>query len=324
MRNIPATIKKGASKQNMSANMIVFQHNNLIEAKYSLTLQEKKIIMWLVSQIQPDNEEFKKHVISLKDLMKLMDLEGESYYSEMKKITFNLVQKGLRIIDISSGTEVQLTWLSCAIYDAGTVQLSIHPNLQPYLLQLKSRFTTINLSDLMQFSSIHAIRIYELLKQHYNTRERTMSIEYIKRCCGVENKLKQFVHFERYLLLIAQREINEKSDIYFDFEKIKLGRKIVSIKFIIKENKAYKERQGSIKKAKKMKHFLLSFDKLKGYGLSKQRIKKIIQDNSKEVIQKAIQSVDVQIKKGKVKNKKAMICAAINERWELGKYISRQ
>ena len=91
----------------------------------------------------------------------------------------------------------------------------------------------------------------------------------------------------------------------------------------IKENNIFEEKENNTKKVKQIEHSLSYFDKLKEYGLSKQKIKKIIQDNSEEVIRKAIQSVDVQIKKGTVKNKKAMICAAINERWEIGKYIPR-
>jgi hypothetical protein len=32
---------------------VVVKHNKLIEAKYRLTLQEKRILLWLMSEIQP-------------------------------------------------------------------------------------------------------------------------------------------------------------------------------------------------------------------------------------------------------------------------------
>ena len=96
----------------------------------------------------------------------------------------------------------------------------------------------------MQFKSIHAICIYELLKQYQDIGERTLTIDEIKECCGVKDKLKQHIHFEQRLLLIAQREINEKSDIHIEFERIK---------FIISKNKAYEFRNNPVKEIQEVK-----------------------------------------------------------------------
>ena len=80
--------------------------------------------------------------------------------------------------------------------------------MHPFLLNLKKTFTVISITDLMQFKSIHAIRIYELLKQYHDIGERTLTIEEIKECCGVTGKLTKYSDFEKKILLIAQREIN--------------------------------------------------------------------------------------------------------------------
>ncbi len=60
-------IKNGKlkKKKELPPSVVVFQHNNLIEARYSLTLQEKKIILWLTSQIQSDDKDFKKHTLTV-------------------------------------------------------------------------------------------------------------------------------------------------------------------------------------------------------------------------------------------------------------------
>ena len=55
----------------------------------------------------------------------------------------------------------------------------------------------------MQFKSIHAIRIYELLKQYQDIGERTLTIDEIKECCGVKDKFKQYIEFEKYLLFVT-------------------------------------------------------------------------------------------------------------------------
>ncbi|NCU77469.1 MAG: RepB family plasmid replication initiator protein, partial [Synechococcaceae bacterium WB7_1C_051] len=134
--------------------MIAIQHNNLVEAKYSMTLQQKRVMIWLVSQIKPDDIDFKEHTLGIKELIEICQLSGESSYKEIRNITFSLIEKGIRIIDItdpSNKREIQVAWLSSADYYQGKVKLSFSPKLKPYLLQLKEKFTAINVIDLMQF-----------------------------------------------------------------------------------------------------------------------------------------------------------------------------
>src|SRR5437764_10960353 len=79
--------KKPEKRKELLPSVVVFQHNNLIEARYSLTLQEKKIILWLTSQIQTDDKDFKKHTLTVKDFMNLIGLTGNANYKELQKIT---------------------------------------------------------------------------------------------------------------------------------------------------------------------------------------------------------------------------------------------
>lgn len=306
--------------------MIAIQHNNLVEAKYSMTLQQKRVMIWLVSQIKPDDVDFKEHILTIKELIEICQLSGESSYKEIKNITFSLVEKGIRIIDISDPNnkrEIQVSWLSSADYYKGQVKLSFSPKLKPYLLQLKDRFTAINALDLMQFKSVHAIRIYELLKQYQDIGERTLTIDEIKECCGVTGKLIKYSDFEQRLLLIAQREINEKSDIHFEFERIKPSRKIVGIKFIISKNKAYELRNNPVKEIQEVKRKPAVIDTLKEFGLSLRVINQILKENTEQTIQNAINAVDLQLSRGQVRNTKAILMTAIKEQWHPEKYKQR-
>lgn len=302
------------------------QHNNLVEAKYSMTLQQKRIMIWLVSQIRPDDIDFKEHVLSIRKLIEICQLSGESSYKEIRNITFSLIEKGIRIIDITDSDnkrEIQVSWLSSADYYQGQVKLSFSPKLKPYLLQLKEKFTSINVIDLMQFKSVHAIRIYELLKQYQDIGERILSLEEIKDCCGVRDKLKQYIHFEKKLLLTAQREINKKSDIYFDFERIKPSRKITGIKFIITKNKAYERRNNPSPQVQEVKRKPAVADTLKEFGLSLRVVNQILKENTEQTIQNAINAVDLQLSRGQVRNAKAMLMTAIKEQWHPEKYKQR-
>jgi plasmid replication initiation protein len=311
------------SKDSYKNAMIAMQHNNLVEAKYSMTLQQKRVMIWLVSQIKPDDIDFKEHILTIKNLIEICQLSGESSYKEIKNITFSLVEKGIRIIDISDPNnkrEIQVSWLSSADYYKGQVKLSFSPKLKPYLLQLKDKFTAINALDLMQFTSIHAIRIYELLKQYQDIGERTLTIEEIKECCGVNGKLTKYSDFEKKILLIAKREINEKSDIKFEFERKKRIRKILAIKFIISKNKDYELRNNPIKNTEEMKRKPAVVYTLKEFGLSARVINQLLKENTEQVIQDAINAVDLQLSRGHVRNSKAMLMTAIKEQWHPERY----
>ena len=324
--NLKKMTPKEKARHNFKNSVIAIQHNNLVQAKYSMTLQQKRVMIWLVSQIKPTDEDFKEHILSVKELIEVCQLSGESAYKQLKDITFSLIEKGIRIIDITTpkeDIETQISWLSSAKYRYGRVTLTFSPELKPYLLLLKERFTAINMIDMMQFKSVHAIRIYELLKQYENIGERILDIEEIKECCGVKDKLRKYDHFEKYLLLIAKREINEKSDIYFDFERIKPFRKIEGIKFIITKNKAYELRNNPSKQVQEVKRKPAVIHTLKEFGLSTRVINQLLKENTEQVIQDAINAVDLQLAKGQVRNSKAMLMTAIKEQWHPEKYKQR-
>jgi len=306
---------------------IIIQHNNLVEAKYSMTLQQKRIMIWLVAQVMPNDIDFKEHVLNIKELIKICNLSGESSYKEIKSITFSLIEKGIRIIDITdpkNKREIQVPWLSSADYYKGQVKLSFSPKLKPYLLKLRDNFTVINTLDLMQFKSVHAIRIYELLKQYQHIGERTLSIDEIKKCCGVNNKLNTYPNFEKKIILIAQREINSKSDIHFEFERIKPSRKITGIKFLISKNKTYNSQNTSTIQTIETTRKPPLYYQLEEFGLSKRIINTLMKDNEERAIENAIKCIEIQSTRTLVRNPKAMLLSAIKEQWHPDKYKLKQ
>jgi plasmid replication initiation protein len=136
-------IKNGKLKKKIELppSVVVFQHNNLIEARYSLTLQEKKIILWLTSQIQSDDKDFKKHTLTVRDFMDLMGLTGNSNYKELQKITLGLMKKVLVIKEPEKKVITQVSWLNSARYEEGEgfIRLSFAPEMHPFLLNLKKK-----------------------------------------------------------------------------------------------------------------------------------------------------------------------------------------
>ena len=227
----------------------------------------------------------------------MMELSGKANYKELQKVTLGLMKKVLVIKHPEEKTLTQVNWINYAHYEEGSgkILLAFSEAMKPFLLHLKSQFTAIEITDLMQFKSIHAIRVYELLKQYESIGERTLSLEEIRECCGVKEKLKQYVHFKQKILLISQREINEKSDLNFTFEEIKNSRKIVAIRFKITKNKFYELKNNPDKNLRNKTRLSPVVNTLKEFGLSKKIINQFLKENTESEIQDAVNAVDMQL-----------------------------
>ncbi|RAT14050.1 initiator RepB protein [Bacillus cereus] len=218
-------------------NNIVSKSNTLIEANSRLNLVEQKMLLCLASNIEPSDRDFKTYTFPIKQFHDLLGLSGSTKYTELSKITKELVSK---VIEIKIGEElIQLSWLSSAIYNKnkGTIDLRFDPLLKPFLLELSSKFTSYKLANVVKLKSTYAIRIYELLKQYEHIKERTISLENLRYYLDAIDVYPNYANFKQRVLNPSQKELHQKTDISFNFEEIKLGRRVQKIKFIIRSQK---------------------------------------------------------------------------------------
>ncbi|PGT90080.1 replication initiation protein [Bacillus thuringiensis] len=221
----------------MTDNNIVSKSNTLIEANSRLNLVEQKMLLCLASNIEPSDRDFKTYTFPVKQFYDLLGLSGTAKYTELSKITKELVSK---VIEIRLGEElIQVSWLSSSIYNRkkGTIDMRFDPLLKPFLLELSSKFTSYKLSNVVKLGSTYSIRIYELLKQYEDLRERTISMETLRYYLDAIDIYPNYANFKQRVLKPAQKELKQKTDISFEFEEIKQGRKVHKIRFIIRGQK---------------------------------------------------------------------------------------
>ena len=60
------------------------------------------------------------------------------------------------------------------------------------------------------------------------------------------------------------------------------------------------------------------------YGFTKQAAKRLIQSDTEEGVINAIKAVDIQVSRGHVKNPKAMLKTAIEERWKPDVFLNKK
>ncbi len=220
---------------------LMVKSNYIIESSYKLSLQEQRLIYILTAKINKDDIEFTPYKFTQTEINNILSKHKISF-NELSQHIDSLRNKELVIIKEESILKTK--WLSSAEYfKDGSIELCFDNKLKPYLLQLKERFTKISLDKAITFNSNYSCRIYELLKQYEGIGKRIISIEALRTMFCIEPyEYSRYNDFKRKVLLQAQKEINlDKTDISFDFEEIKTGRKVTSIKFYIKQNKARNE-----------------------------------------------------------------------------------
>jgi len=125
------------------------------------------------------------------------------------------------------------------ISGSAEIEYEISPKLKPYLLELKERFVQYSLRYILPLKSTYSIKIYQLLKEYEKLKERTFKLEELYGILQVPNSMKRYDNFKRKVLQVAERELKEHGDIYFEFEELKKGRKVFEIVFKIKKNEKY-------------------------------------------------------------------------------------
>lgn len=228
----------------MKEKNLIKKANTLVESKYKLTLLEQKFISLMISMIKPTDENFKEYPIDSKRIAEDLGLEknDRARYDIQKAI--DLLQTRLLWIKKTDHLGYSRSgWITQANYDEEKKIRSVRINedLKPYLIDLKNQYTKYRLKNIIKLRSVYSIRLYELLKQYESTGKRIIKIDDLKAMLNIEKRYKLYGDFKRKVLLVAQDELKEKTDIYFMFKEIKTVRKITSIEFRIYQNPKSKD-----------------------------------------------------------------------------------
>ena len=218
---------------------LIVKSNTLIEASYRLTTQEQRIVLILASMVKPDDQDFHRYKIEVKEFNRLVGIENEAGYTRTKETTKKLLERVLVIKNLTDKKELQIGWLASAEYyeGEGFVELEFSPKLKPYLLALKECFTQYQLKNVISLKRSYSIRIYEMLKQYEKIGERYFELDHLKYILGIQDgQYKLYGDFKRKIINPAVRELKNKTDIYFDFKEKKQARKVIGIYFFIKRH----------------------------------------------------------------------------------------
>ena len=218
----------------------VTKANELIQkSRFNLTLLEQKIVLYLISQISPEDETFKEYRFNIQEFCRVCGINDTSgkHYKVLKESLKNISDKSLWIT-LPNGKETLIRWVEKPYIEAnsGTMYIRLDKDMAPFLLQLKNNFTTYELIYTLHFKSKYTIRLYELIRSiHFHEMEtytRKYTVTDLKKLLNAEN-YKDYRDFKKRSLKPAIEEINEYSDKDITFKEIKDGRSVSAIEFTI-------------------------------------------------------------------------------------------
>ena len=293
--------------QLINNNSLVTHSNQLTEARYSLTLGEQKVVLFLISMISPQDTDLRDYNIKVQDFGVMMGLTGHSLYQRMDETLDRLMS---RVIHIPKETGyLKIGWVSSAEYikGKGVVQLRFDAKLKPYLLQLREQFTRYRLFVVTQFQSAYSVRIYMLLKQYERIGEREFGLEEFREMLGIEKKkYAQFKDFRKWVLNQAKKEFDRRDengaalcDITFDLVTIREGRRISRLKFIIRRNQYQETLLLDVHDSPLSSAVLTLLD----YGIREAAAKRFVDEQGEEVVMRCVALYQEQLNKGKVKDR---------------------
>ncbi|GAB1768916.1 replication initiation protein [Priestia megaterium] len=301
----------------------VTKSNILIESTYKLSLQEQRILLIMASKVQPNDETLKTYRFRAKDFIEIVgNKKGTGFYSYLKEIVNGLQTKILTIKE--KGRQRNYNWVITSIYEEneGYITLQFHPSLKYLFLELKEKFTSYQLENVVRLNSVYSIRIYELLKQYERLRKRELTLEELRHFLAIEpTKYKQYGHFKSKVLAVAQKEINNKTDIHFEFVEIKTGRKVTSIEFIITSSPALNASSSTQEKKLELNQSLSKFegntnsleDDLVGLGVKPEKIEWLLSEFTKEHLKRNIRYTQDRLITGDVTHPHSYVVKAIQK-----------
>lgn len=204
----------------------VVKSNEIIQkSRFSMTVQQQKIMLFFISKIRPDDEPRHLYTISIRDYCAVanIDTNAGKNHADIKKSLKDIADKSMWLVK-PNGKEVLLRWLDRLEIDAGgTLTVRFHEDMFPYLLDLRERYTQYSLEYVLPMRSKYGIRLYELMRSYANMDSAVrMSIEELKQRMDCD-KYARFPDFRRFALEPALEDINLNSDIHVNYTLKKSG-----------------------------------------------------------------------------------------------------
>lgn len=232
----------------MENNKLSIVHSNeLIEASYSLTVDELRLLNLALTKIDSRKSNPGKIDVYPDEFAKRFNLSNRNIWRNMKNAVNEIMRKPISFNSLDENGKlkrINLSWLVMSEYyvdqnDGSKISIEFSPKLEPYIFDLKSKFTKINFEFAGLLTTSFSFRLYQWLIKVKNLDKSKegfsfaviLDIDWMKETSGIKGQYGRWVDFKKFVIIPAIDQINAKTDISVIWKPIKQGRAVKSIQF---------------------------------------------------------------------------------------------
>ena len=205
-----------------------------------LTLAEFKILDTYLSRINSHNPEqrtvrFEKG--ELEKLLNVKQIKPNELKLRLKHLMSNVVEikdnrksKGFKLITLFEQAE-------CEKDENGLwqVELACTSKAMEYIFNIEEiGYLRYKIRSITKISSLYSYILFTYLEYNRFRKSWEISLDELKMLLNcTEESYSKFKEFNRCILKRCQKELQEKTDIRYNYEPIKKGKKVIAIKFTL-------------------------------------------------------------------------------------------
>jgi plasmid replication initiation protein len=229
--------------QTAIADRHVTMANHIMRASHGLTLPEKRMIAAAMAKSDTTDgraltdERFWTVKLSAAEYAETFDVTSDTAYEQLQAGADGLLSK--LIEEPKKGPRgavrvVKHQWLLRAEYvkGEGSVSVTWHPDLRPFVFCLRREFTTYKLKHAAALRSIYSWRLFECLKSWDGAGKWSPTIEEFWSAMDAKPAHRaNFKALRQRIIEPAVAELRAKNGLLIDWQPVKEGRRVGALRF---------------------------------------------------------------------------------------------
>lgn len=265
--------------QNLPSEKKIKQHNTITSGRTDYSACQLDVLFMLLACIDDSDAPNKRYNIRVKDIELITGRKWN--YQQLLESNEEMMSRVFKIEEADGLRQIVLFSEIKYLDGTGSFDMVINEPARPYFFELKNNYTLLELKSALSCTSKHAKRLYSLACQWRGTGGHTYSIGELKEILGLKDprgkepeQYTKVSQLKEKVLDLAKKQINEHTDIVFDYELLKIrGRSFDTIKLFCGFSKPNLQLQldidfkGDIEKQKKNGELLQKIANIKAVGI---------------------------------------------------------
>ena len=223
--------------------LTVVHANELAEASYSLSVNEMRVLALACTKVDSRKKNPGEISIYVNDFAETYGITNNRIYGDLRDAVRGIMRKPVKLYNAETGMINELAWLVKSQYagsdDGSYVSIQFSPLIEPYLFELKERFTKIDFEYAARLNTPFSFRLYQWLKkaEHLHKHRKNdsnqviLEVEWMKEQAGLQGKHERWIKFSEKVIAPAIDKINSETDISVIWRPVKQGRKVHAVEF---------------------------------------------------------------------------------------------